>query len=1153
LKRPSITNLIAASLLATFALVAPAQTPATGRPSYWPAIRSDVTPLTEWFSDVPWHQKLGTYAGNEILVPLIFPYEVLPKESIDYCKTPDPTHPDFKFSQEDCMIEVGVGNILGYHRIDTLYATSDSRISATCTTQACTEVRLEISNYMVRSTPTGVKLVAEKIAPMDQARQGLGGFNITDGTTYGPQMLWEMSHYCDSMFALGDMQDPVCYADYFSSMNSGFNNIAGKSFDKWPQQSAAWSVFPMGAPPEPTNHCMPGLDVCVMTLGSFGMGRVPQDAANLQYKPYNELLMTWFSNALVAFPQELGDAEIKNHFPWNGKPVARKDFWKDYIYPLAVQNPFLGSYAPTDASVAPAVQVGCDTGLDGGYQNGVLAPVNTCSVAPAYEAKGFAYPRSCESGDLDKAIGGDLTSIDRLRACGVNYEIHPNGWLAQWPEAYRQFLGANTPFSYDQNEYGRTSFLFGGIPGMQMPVSFYKDSTCNTGINLCMTTYEQVHNASIFSLFLPVANVADVKRAMGGRNYVDTAFYHTLLMSNHMESDPEQFADGIRGKVLWHNEYRMEPMYAERNNKNFPLLFRDRTFQAAFDPLKSKYDASKAPAPFHNNTCDGCHVRNGSGVPINTQYKLDAAMTKEFMADTPFVPFANGHETEKDYTFTGVIRPMKLVFFDLQKPGARPRTSSYSEPLNASETALAAAPRTVKTNELYYNNKIMNFYGDSFHVSPKEGAAEFSYTWSFVKADTSRMVVSARRYNQELQKEYVPQQIKLGTFITPADCQLVLLAPIGKPWPTKCTDIADAAIQEAVTYSDSSTAKVGYMHLNGKRLGNLSVIEAIPNTAIVAFQTDQKPKLGNAVGEIVWSPGSRDGISGTVKPDCRTNSLTDCFIGRFGWLGDRGSLEDQVANAAYVEMNMTSSESYDALYGTRPVAIPIRYKYPNCGPANKTCVESKGNSDLSERDIQRMADYGRWLGNPTRSEVQVSQPEVVAGEAIFKKLQCDTCHVIKKINIDYKDTETVLSKNFRARLETQTKAGHIPFLSYIGTDLLMHDMGYLSQVGDAGPNSIRDATTSLVKPGSEAYVQKVRTPPLKGLRFNNYVTDAHRNTKKTGDPGCDFLLHDGRACDAIEAAFLHDGPAIKVLQVIEGLNKLQAFEVMQLRAFLYSL
>jgi CxxC motif-containing protein (DUF1111 family) len=71
--------------------------------------------------------------------------------------------------------------------------------------------------------------------------------------------------------------------------------------------------------------------------------------------------------------------------------------------------------------------------------------------------------------------------------------------------------------------------------------------------------------------------------------------------------------------------------------------------------------------------------------------------------------------------------------------------------------------------------------------------------------------------------------------------------------------------------------------------------------------------------------------------------------------------------------------------------------------------------------------------------------------------------------------------------------------------------------------------------------------------FNRFVTDSHKNTKTPADPACDFLLHDGRACDAIEAAFLHDGPAIGKLRVIEGLNGLTHDQVRDLRAFLYSL
>ena len=123
----------------------------------------------------------------------------------------------------------------------------------------------------------------------------------------------------------------------------------------------------------------------------------------------------------------------------------------------------------------------------------------------------------------------------------------------------------------------------------------------------------------------------------------------------------------------------------------------------------------------------------------------------------------------------------------------------------------------------------------------------------------------------------------------------------------------------------------------------------------------------------------------------------------------------------------------------------------------------------------------------------------------------------------------------------------------------MHDMGYLSQVGNSS-QSIRDQN-GVVLPAFHNFVQKIRTPALKGLRFNRFVTDSQLNTKKpcslsptdTCDPACDFLLHDGRACDAIEAAFLHDGPAIKKLKVIEGLNGLSGIQIRQLRAFLYSL
>ena len=59
----------------------------------------------------------------------------------------------------------------------------------------------------------------------------------------------------------------------------------------------------------------------------------------------------------------------------------------------------------------------------------------------------------------------------------------------------------------------------------------------------------------------------------------------------------------------------------------------------------------------------------------------------------------------------------------------------------------------------------------------------------------------------------------------------------------------------------------------------------------------------------------------------------------------------------------------------------------------------------------------------------------------------------------------------------------------------MHDMGYLSQVADT-TKSIRDSD-GVVTAGFQNYVQKIRTPALKGLRFNRFVTDSHRNTRRS--------------------------------------------------------
>jgi Di-haem oxidoreductase, putative peroxidase len=1206
MKRLTIAGLIAALAVGSFVLVAaaqvrslppvpgmtPAPAPQPPRATFWPTIKGGPV-VGEWYSDIPWTQKLGTYRGNEIDEALVVPYDALGQPEKDFCGNPtDPA------KQSACMIEIGINSILGTYRTDTPYNTLDSKIQTAkeCQTrqQPCIEVNLQASILWSRSTGCQATSPCARPRPFGilplKWRTNYGeyykGYVINDGGSYAPQMPWYMAHYCDSKLTR-DAQDPVCYADYLSPMNVGFNWLPMTGQIDWPK-SAPFSVFPMAPAPATSNTCPAVQTTCQLVLAGFDLSPVPQSLDDSSpsykpYRPYNKFLFDWFNTALTQFPNNFTDADFSHHFPWRKAPQAPQVTWATDrnsptdLYYQALPNPFLGQF--TSVNGLPAV-VNTDRPAPSDCLGDGFTPSNPPNVFPAacdntgnMRAGHYLYPRQCTLADLATTD----PNVVRLRACGLNYELHSAGWLEEW----RPYVCADTSqrscgagdYSWwaavkaadmNANQYGRTSFLFAGVPGMQLPVSFGKIPGSVSGLSV----YEQVHNASIFDQYLAIANEADLKNAFNGRNYGDPSdFYHTLLMINHMESDPDEFAEGIRGKVLWHNEYRTRKMYGAKNP-----LFGARTFAASFDPMNAN------AAPFHNNTCDGCHVRNGSGIPINTTNTLDATLQppQGFMTGDTYNPY--GSRESRDYTFTGQITPMKLVFFDskrstnrLLRSTIRFDDSSYSKPLAASQAA--QAPIAVKTADPYYNNTIMNFYGDSFHVT-RTGYGMVGNGWSYVPAKSNRIVVNTDRFNRELNIHYVPQQVSLGTFTTPGSgCQFAKQPDSMPPWPASCADIDSAAIHRAT--DEQMSPPVGFMLLNGKRLGNLSAIEAIPNTAIVGFRQNQISVLGqqNLAGEIQYNAGSRDGVGGpySLVKECRIQS--DCYIGRFGWLGDRVSIEDQVANAAFIEMNMTTTAGYNGLNGN--VMFPIRYDRPNCGPADQKCNGSGGNGDLSEKDINRMASYARWLGNPTRSEFMASLPDVIAGEKLFNDIKCSTCHVISKIEIVDQD-DTMLTKYFRDRL-----AKHIdkvkkvyPFLSYLGTDLLMHDMGYLSQVGNtSGSISIRDSD-GVVLAGSQDFVQKIRTPALKGLRFNRFATESQTNTKSpcflkptdTCDPGCDFLLHDGRACDAIEAAFLHDGPAIKKLGVIDGipgciknsgnecgLNDLSVTQLQQLRAFLYSL
>jgi hypothetical protein len=222
-------------------------------------------------------------------------------------------------------------------------------------------------------------------------------------------------------------------------------------------------------------------------MAGFDLSQVPPDKNDLQYAKYNGFLLNWFNTALQNFPNDFSQADLERHFPWSGTQVS----WETFLYPQAVLNPFLGQFASTQTAPPDPANPppGCDVTLTG-------PTLSNCQNTAIQQASTHLYPRQCTLADLAG------TNIPRLRQCGLDYELHHNGYLEEWPNSFWPDIQAAGMLA---NQYSRTSFLFAGVPGMQLPVSFYKDPSSVSGLSV----YEQVYNASIFSLYLPIANEAE--------------------------------------------------------------------------------------------------------------------------------------------------------------------------------------------------------------------------------------------------------------------------------------------------------------------------------------------------------------------------------------------------------------------------------------------------------------------------------------------------------------------------------------------------------------------------------------------------------------------------------------------------------------------
>ncbi len=207
---------------------------------------------------------------------------------------------------------------------------------------------------------------------------------------------------------------------------------------------------------------------------------------------------------------------------------------------------------------------------------------------------------------------------------------------------------------------------------------------------------------------------------------------------------------------------------------------------------------------------------------------------------------------------------------------------------------------------------------------------------------------------------------------------------------------------------------------------------------------------------------NQDGISGrpSYVKDPATGALR---IGRMGWKAEKIGVEHQVADASNLDLDVGTS------------LIP----------------NSQGKAGFTADEFSQLTTYMRLIGVPP--QMNATDPQVQAGEQVFKTTGCSNCHV----------TDVVTGANHPfAELRNQAIR---PF-----TDLLLHDMG--PDLADNSGVPLPDPADSTAPPGASEW----RTPPLWGLGKYALI-NGHTN-----------LLHDGRAASPEEAVLWHGGEASAV-------------------------
>ncbi len=202
-------------------------------------------------------------------------------------------------------------------------------------------------------------------------------------------------------------------------------------------------------------------------------------------------------------------------------------------------------------------------------------------------------------------------------------------------------------------------------------------------------------------------------------------------------------------------------------------------------------------------------------------------------------------------------------------------------------------------------------------------------------------------------------------------------------------------------------------------------------------------------------------------------------IGKFGWKANAPTVEQQSAEAFHQDMGITT---------------PI-FPDQNCPAPQSLCQQMPtGDDGTTEVSLQGLKDITFFLSTlavPARRNVNDSM--VVAGKALFNKMNCTACH---KTGFEVTQSEVFPAIN-------GTKIN--PY-----SDFLLHDMG----------EGLADN-----RPDYQANGKEWRTQPLWGIGMIQTVNNHS------------FLLHDGRVRSIEEAILWHGGEAENPKKMFMGLSK----------------